>query len=48
MLNAHLLRAAGREKGFYHPDVRALRLQLRGAYATFLLNDYPAAQVGLT
>ena len=44
---AQLLRAAAKQKGFYHPDVRSLRLQLRQAYETFLLQDYTAAKVAL-
>ena len=45
---AQLLRATSREKGFYYPDVRNLRLKLRQAYESFLLQDYAAAQVLLT
>ena len=44
---AQLLRATSREKGFYYPDVRNLRLKLRQAYEAFLLQDYAAAQVPL-
>ena len=44
---AQLLKATSREKGFYHPDVRALRMQLRLAYEACLLNDYRTAQVFL-
>ena len=42
---AQLLKATSREKGFYHPDVRALRMQLRLALEACLLDDYSTAQV---
>lgn len=40
-----MLRMASREKSFYDPAVRAVRLQLRTAYEAFLLQDYNGAQV---
>ena len=42
---AQLLKATSREKGFYHPDVRALRMQLRLTLEACLLDDYSTAQV---
>lgn len=40
-----VVRSAAREKGFYHTDVRALRLDLRTSYEATLLQDYLSAQV---
>ncbi|BDA49482.1 probable telomerase-binding protein EST1A at N-terminal half [Coccomyxa sp. Obi] len=38
------LRIAMRDKNFYDPAVRSIRLQLRVAYEAFLLQDYNSAQ----
>jgi hypothetical protein len=39
------LREESKHKNFYEPDVRAVRMDLRLAYASLLFLDYSGAQV---